>query len=60
MPELPEVETVVRGLQAPLIGRTFAGVWYDRSRVINTPSPEQFAARIRTPCSAFSKGIRHI
>src|SRR6185295_16306615 len=46
MPELPEVETVVRGLQAPLIGRTFAGVWYDRSRVINTPSPEQFASRI--------------
>jgi formamidopyrimidine-DNA glycosylase len=46
MPELPEVETVVRGLQAPLIGRTFTAVWYDRSRVIETPTPAEFAARI--------------
>ena len=26
MPELPEVETIVRGLQGPLLGRTFTGV----------------------------------
>ncbi|MCB0212282.1 MAG: hypothetical protein KDJ52_23275, partial [Anaerolineae bacterium] len=26
MPELPEVETVVRGLRGPLVGRTFTGV----------------------------------
>jgi len=46
MPELPEVETVVRGLRAPLIGRTFSDVWYDRANVIQTPSPEEFIARI--------------
>ncbi|MCB0155156.1 MAG: DNA-formamidopyrimidine glycosylase, partial [Anaerolineae bacterium] len=26
MPELPEVETVVRGLRGPLVGRTFTKV----------------------------------
>ncbi len=26
MPELPEVETIVRGLRGPLVGRTFTGV----------------------------------
>ena len=46
MPELPEVETVVRGLREPLIGRTVSAVWYDWSRVIATPDPDQFAARI--------------
>jgi formamidopyrimidine-DNA glycosylase len=46
MPELPEVETVVRGLRAPLIGRTIESVWYDWAKVIRTPSPEQFTARI--------------
>ena len=29
MPELPEVETVVRGLREPLIGRTVRGMWHD-------------------------------
>jgi formamidopyrimidine-DNA glycosylase len=47
MPELPEVETVVRGLRAPLVGRTIQSVWYDWSKVIQTPSPEQFIARIQ-------------
>lgn len=46
MPELPEVETVVRGLREPLIGRTVLSMWYDWGRVIRTPDPEQFAARI--------------
>lgn len=46
MPELPEVETVVRGLRAPLIGRSIAGVWYDWAKVIKTPSAEDFKARI--------------
>lgn len=46
MPELPEVETVVRGLREPLIGRTVLATWYDWGRVIRTPDPEQFAARI--------------
>lgn len=46
MPELPEVETVVRGLRAPLIGYTVQAMWYDWSKTIHSPSPEQFAARI--------------
>lgn len=46
MPELPEVETVVRGLREPLIGRTVRGMWYDWARTIQTPDPVQFADRI--------------
>ncbi len=47
MPELPEVETVVRGLREPLVGRTIQTVSYDRASVIHAPSPEQFIARIQ-------------
>jgi formamidopyrimidine-DNA glycosylase len=47
MPELPEVETVVRGLREPLIGRTVQGMWYDWDRVIRTPDALDFAARIQ-------------
>lgn len=46
MPELPEVETVVRGLREPLVGRTIYDVWYERAKVIQTPTPDEFAARI--------------
>lgn len=46
MPELPEVETVVRGLRQPLIGRTVQGMWYDWAKTVRMPDPEQFAARI--------------
>jgi len=46
MPELPEVETVVRGLRQPLIGRTVTGFWYDWPRTIGSPDPHQFAARV--------------
>ncbi|MBE2268902.1 MAG: bifunctional DNA-formamidopyrimidine glycosylase/DNA-(apurinic or apyrimidinic site) lyase [Anaerolinea sp.] len=46
MPELPEVETVVRGLREPLIGRTVLSMWYDCDRTVKTPDPDQFAARI--------------
>ncbi|MBI5670040.1 MAG: bifunctional DNA-formamidopyrimidine glycosylase/DNA-(apurinic or apyrimidinic site) lyase [Chloroflexi bacterium] len=46
MPELPEVETVVRGLRAPLIGRTITGVWTDWPKVIRPYPPEEFAARV--------------
>lgn len=47
MPELPEVETVVRGLRDPLIGRLIEGVWYELAKVIATPTPEEFMARIQ-------------
>jgi formamidopyrimidine-DNA glycosylase len=46
MPELPEVETVVRGLRQPLVGRTVLGMWYDCDRTVHSPDPEQFASRI--------------
>ncbi|NWG18370.1 MAG: DNA-formamidopyrimidine glycosylase [Chloroflexi bacterium] len=46
MPELPEVETVVRGLRAPLVGRTITAVWIEQPRVIRAPDPTEFAARI--------------
>jgi formamidopyrimidine-DNA glycosylase len=40
MPELPEVETIVRGLQKPLIGRTITGVTVLWLNSIKTPLPE--------------------
>jgi formamidopyrimidine-DNA glycosylase len=46
MPELPEVETVVRGLQGPVVGRTFTAVTVDWPRSVR-PSPE--ALRLRLP-----------
>lgn len=46
MPELPEVETVVRGLREPLIGRTVQGMWHDWPRTVRQPDPDSFLARI--------------
>lgn len=46
MPELPEVETVVRNLRKPLIGHTVERMWYDWHRTIHSPPPDEFAARI--------------
>ena len=46
MPELPEVETVVRALRAPLVGRVFADVRNDWPRHIATPAPQELAARL--------------
>lgn len=40
MPELPEVETVVRGLRGPLVGRTFTAVEVRWPNAIKTPIPE--------------------
>jgi formamidopyrimidine-DNA glycosylase len=46
MPELPEVETTVRALRRPLIGRTITGVWNGWSRHIVTPAWPAFQQRI--------------
>lgn len=46
MPELPEVETVVRGLREPLIGHTIESMWYDWERSIGQPHPNEFEARV--------------
>lgn len=40
MPELPEVETIVRGLRTPLIGHTFSGVRVEWERMIHPSAPE--------------------
>ena len=46
MPELPEVETVVRGLSEPLAGRTILGAATDWPGGLVTPDRLIFAARI--------------
>jgi formamidopyrimidine-DNA glycosylase len=46
MPELPEVETVVRGLRAPLIGHTITSMWYDWENSIGLPHVTEFETRI--------------
>lgn len=46
MPELPEVETVARGLDAVLPGRTIVGVEVGWHRTVAFPSPEDLRRRI--------------
>lgn len=46
MPELPEVETLVRGLRGPLVGRRIVSMWHDWAATIHSPGAEEFAARI--------------
>lgn len=46
MPELPEVETVVRGLRGPLLGRRIANMWHDWAPTVHSPGAAEFAARI--------------
>lgn len=47
MPELPEVETTVRALRKPLIGRTFKEVCTSWSRHLVTPALPEFQTRIQ-------------
>jgi len=46
MPELPEVETVTRGLRVPLMGRTITGVTVSWPRTLACPAAGEFADRI--------------
>lgn len=46
MPELPEVETVVRALRGPLAGRTIVSAAYDWPNCLVTPDGPLFTARI--------------
>ncbi len=46
MPELPEVETVVRDLRRLLPGRTICAVDIYWAKAIATPGPGEFAARV--------------
>ncbi len=47
MPELPEVETLVRRLREPLVGRTIINVTVKWSRTIGRPAPKEFVRRVR-------------
>jgi formamidopyrimidine-DNA glycosylase len=47
MPELPEVETVVRGLRADLVGCTIGEVVVEWPGSITAPHPELFVQRLR-------------
>jgi formamidopyrimidine-DNA glycosylase len=46
MPELPEVETVARGLRTSLVGRTIVGVEVRWPRSVVPPDPAVFAQRL--------------
>jgi formamidopyrimidine-DNA glycosylase len=46
MPELPEVESIVRGLRRPLIGRTISGAHVYWNRTVAQPAPNEFARRL--------------
>lgn len=47
MPELPEVETVVRGLRPNLIDRKIVSFWTDTPKLIKNKSVEEFASEIK-------------
>lgn len=46
MPELPEVETVVRGLRASLVGSSIVGAEVGWARSVVPPNPTAFAHRL--------------
>lgn len=47
MPELPEVETLVRRLREPVIGRTIKEVTIYWKRTVARPAPKEFARMLR-------------
>ncbi|HIC93179.1 MAG TPA: DNA-formamidopyrimidine glycosylase, partial [Anaerolineae bacterium] len=46
MPELPEVETIARGLRGVLVGRTIVGVRVGWGNLIARPTVEEFKRRL--------------
>ena len=48
MPEMPEVETTVKGLNAKVLNRTFVGVWSDWKKTVKKPKDfKQFEKEIK-------------
>ena len=47
MPELPEVETLVRRLREPVIGRTIVNATVKWNRTIGRPAPKEFVRQLR-------------
>ncbi len=58
MPELPEVETIVRGLYGDVVGRVFTAVTIDWPRQVAPLSPQEFASRLtgRRVLSLYRRG----
>ncbi|MFZ9397632.1 MAG: bifunctional DNA-formamidopyrimidine glycosylase/DNA-(apurinic or apyrimidinic site) lyase [Ilumatobacteraceae bacterium] len=58
MPELPEVETVRRGLAERFVGRRIDHVWVGRERSVRRTSREELTARLSgtTPLAAQRRG----
>ncbi|MDD3386414.1 MAG: bifunctional DNA-formamidopyrimidine glycosylase/DNA-(apurinic or apyrimidinic site) lyase [Candidatus Pacebacteria bacterium] len=46
MPELPEVEIIVRGLRKEVIGKTFSDVWTDTKKLVKQDSFEDFKRKL--------------
>lgn len=42
MPELPEVQTTIRGLKSKVLGRTFVDVWSDWEKIVKKPKNFHF------------------
>jgi len=47
MPELPEVETIVKGLNHKVVGLKITDAWTDWSKTIKTHTPEKFKREIK-------------
>jgi len=47
MPELPEVETLVRRLREPVVGRTIEATTIHWKRTVARPAPQEFARMLR-------------
>ncbi len=47
MPELPEVETIVRGLRKEIIGRRVVGVWLGWPKLVKSHSPQGFIRLVK-------------
>jgi formamidopyrimidine-DNA glycosylase len=47
MPELPEVETIIRNLRPALLGKTILSAELRWDRTLASPSPARFLKRIR-------------
>ncbi|MDD5568965.1 MAG: DNA-formamidopyrimidine glycosylase [Candidatus Pacebacteria bacterium] len=46
MPELPEVETTIKGLKKEVLNRTFVNIWTDAPKLIKRPALEEFKKNI--------------
>jgi len=58
MPELPEVETVVRDLNRKVIGRRIVGVWFDWPKMIKDPLDQSKTKIAHKHVEEFKKAIK--